>query len=231
MTVHKFRRPPGAPKEKFLNVEHSAPFMLVAILVLAHLGYTLLPAAQKEFMFSAMALGAFDGNIFIEDGRPLGNFVSLLTYGLLHVDWTHVLTNAGMILAFGVITARGAKNAARPLLRRFSRPSSVFLGIFLAGVILGGLAQWLLWFGLSTPGMAVVIGASGGGAALFASAGWAMGGKERMFAFGIITLAINAISVYLGAPLAWAAHVGGFVAGALLSPLWIRPSSVRGIVG
>ena len=229
MTVHKFRRPPGAPKEKFLNVEHSAPFVLVAILVLAHVVYNFLPAAQKDFVFNAMALGAFDGNIFVEGGRPLGNFASLLTYGLLHADWGHVLTNSGMILAFGVITARGARNAARPIWSRFSRPSSVFLGIFLAGVILGGLSQWLEWFALNQSG--ITIGASGGGAALFASTGWAMGGRERMIAFGIITLAVNALSVYLGVPLSWAAHIGGFAAGALLAPLWIRPSSVRGIMG
>lgn len=228
MTVHKFR-PPRRPKEKFLNVEHPAPFVLVSILVLAHLIFALLPIEQKNFMFLALALIAEDGDAFYVIGRPLGNFAPLITHTLLHGDWSHVLMNSGMILAFGVITARGAKNAARPVLRRFSRPALVFLGIFFAGAIVGGLGQWLLWFALGSSGIA--IGASGGGAALFASAGWAMGGRDRMLAFGIITLAFNAIAVAMGAPLAWAAHVGGFAAGALLAPLWIRPSSVRGMMG
>ena len=205
------------------NIDEPAPFMVAAILVLAHVGYILAPESFKNFVFEACVLGANKGHIFLEQ-RPLGNIPTLLTHALLHSGWTHVIMNSVFILVFGIITIRGAKRKDYPLLGRINRGSAVFLGIFILGAIGGGLAQWLYWALSGSSGVA--LGASTGGTALFASAGWALGGRQRMFAFGVVIVAFDFITIMTGSgnP-AWAGHLGGYLAGAALSPLWVKPNS------
>ncbi len=217
-------------KEPILNVEDPAPFWLAAVLVLCYVGFSFAPSGFKNFILSAAMLLAQQGHVML-DGRPLGNVSTLLTHTLIHSGWSHVLVNAGLILAFGVFTVRATKNMHIPVWGRFRRGALVFLTIFLAGAIMGGLAQWLLWIVTQSSGAA--LGASTGGAALFATTGWAMGGKNRLIIFGIIMLAYDmfviATSGMTGGMLnpAWAGHLGGFLAGAVLAPLLVTPGAAR----
>lgn len=213
-----------------LNVKEPAPLILAVILVLCYLGYVLAPDAVKQTIESATVLAARDGDVFLT-GRPIGNFATLFTHTLAHGNWTHVLMNAGFIFAFGVLTIRATKNAGRPIWKRVKRGPLVFLTIFLAGALLGGLAQWILW--IVTGGTGLAVGASTGGAALFACAGWALGGKERMFGFIAVMMAIDALVIFSGGGAsglhnpAWAGHLGGFIAGALLAPRLLDAGSVQ----
>ena len=181
------------------------------------------PRAFKEFIFQACVLGANDGHVLLDE-RPIGNFPTLLTHTLLHSGWSHVLMNAGFILVFGIITIRGVKLKDYPLFGRIKRGPAIFLAIFLLGAIGGGLAQWLYWVVSSSSGAA--LGASTGGAALFASAGWALGGRDRMFFFGVVVVAFDAISMVMGySNPAWAGHLGGYLTGAALAVFWVKPNS------
>ena len=78
------------------------------------------------------------------------------------------------------------------------------------------------------------LGASGGVSALFATMAWAMGGPKQLLKFGFGWLVINILMIFGGGLLtggggiAWAAHLAGFVAGAVLAPFLVRPNIVTG---
>ncbi len=217
MSVHPIR-----PKEPMLNVEDPAPFWLAAVLFLSYLGFTLAPASFQEFVYQACVLGANKGTVFL-DARPLGNLPTLLTHTLLHVSWGHVLMNSVFIVVFGIITIRGVQMKNVPLFGHIRRGSAIFLAIFLLGSIAGGLGQWLQWIVFESTGAA--LGASTGGAALFASAAWVIGGQKRLISFGIVLVVLDFANTLLGAHPAWAGHLGGYLAGAPLAMLWLRPNN------
>jgi len=82
--------------------------------------------------------------------RPLGvdalstQGLTLLGHALAHGDFMHLAMNSLFIMIFGVAIVR----AARIRGRRGDRPGravSVFLLLFILGVVGGGLAQWVEW--------------------------------------------------------------------------------------
>ena len=216
------RSPLRSQKEPMLNMEDPAPFWLVGILLLCHLAYVLAPNTFKEFVSQAGLLAANDGHVMLV-GRPLGNISTLITHTLLHAGWGHVLMNSGFILAFGIITIRGVKSKTIPIFGVARRGSAIFLAIFILGAIAGGLGQWLYWYVTGASGVA--LGAETGGAALFASAAWVIGGRKRLISFGVILGALEIFNILMGANPAWAGHLGGYLAGAALAILWVRPNS------
>ena len=166
----------------------------------------------------------------------LSNIVSLLGHGFLHGSWSHVLMNSGMIIVFGIATIRGIKmksqgfKKVQAIREKTVNPNLLFLSIFFAGVIIGGIFQWG-WWSLSNEVNAAAIGASGGASALFATTGWAVGGRDKMVQFGLGWGVINVIMVaaepILGVSLAWAAHIGGYVGGMIFAPLWVKANSTK----
>ena len=153
---------------------------------------------------------------------------SLFGHGFLHGSWTHLLMNIGMLVVFGVVTIQGVKLHATTRGRR-SNGIVEFFAIFLFAVVIGGLAQWLQWSVMNAQGSA--LGASGGVSGLFATAAWAMGGKKKMLQFGVGWLVINLVLIFAGelltggAGIAWASHLAGYAAGAMLAPFMVRPNS------
>jgi membrane associated rhomboid family serine protease len=159
---------------------------------------------------------------------------TLVTYALLHGSWTHLGLNCVWLVAFGSPVARRLGGA-----RTF---------IFSAGAaVVGALAQWA-WDPMSA---APVIGASAavsglmGGAArfVFSRGGLAMTAQDqtplaplfsvladpRVLTFIVVWLLTNLVfglaAVDIGlsdAPVAWIAHIGGFVFGLLALPLFER---------
>lgn len=205
-----------------LNIEDPAPFWLVVVLILSYLGYVLAPASFREFVYQACVLGANRGTVIL-DARPLGNVPTLLTHTLLHASWSHVLMNSAFILAFGIITIRGTKSKNVPLWGIARRGPAVFLAIFLLGAVAGGLGQWLQWIVFKESGIA--LGASTGGSALFACAAWVLGGQKRLLTFGIVLVGLDAFNIVMGGHPAWAGHLGGYLAGAALAVIWLKPKS------
>lgn len=209
-------------QEPMLNIEERAPLWLGGIMAVLHGLVTYGPVELARFIRETailVPLGAPD--------IPISHHVtSLLGAGFVHADWSHVLVNSGMIIAFAVITLRGvralAEDAGKP-----PRAELIFVIIFLCGVASGSLFQWA-WWSITDNISAASLGASGGGSALFATAAWAMGGRGRLLKFGMGWALINVIFVLAASifgPIAWPGHIGGYVIGALLAPYLVKPFS------
>lgn len=152
----------------------------------------------------------------------LQQFYGLVTHGLLHRDFNHLIMNSGGLLIFGLLTFRGVRERFG-----FGAKGLIFFWlIFWLGVAVGGLFQWAYW-AVMTPGYGSAVGASGGVSALFATAGWAIGGRDSMIKFGGAFVIMNALMVWGMGNIAWAAHAGGFIAGAGLAPHWVKPFSAK----
>ncbi len=147
---------------------------------------------------------------------PAQKYLTLLSSGFLHGGWMHVIVNAGMLLAFGTPVARTLGGG----------PIGVgkWLAVFLGAVVVGSIFYLVLKG--STGGPAV--GASGGVSGLMAAAmligpdGTVRSPLSRgfitftaIFAVANVLLALAGPWV-LGAGVAWEAHAGGYLAGAIL---------------
>ncbi len=100
-----------------------------------------LSGLRASFGLEALAVGP--NEVF----RP----ATLLTYGLLHYGWAHLLTNIVALAVVSPIVARGATEMG-------------LLTVFFGGIVCAGLAVWQ-WSG---PGL--VVGASGGAMAVLTAA-------------------------------------------------------------
>jgi len=201
-------------REPAFNISEPSIIVMIGVFILIHI--VKFAAGDLEYFYSQFALFPMDASL--PEVGPVRQALSLMSYGFLHADFNHLLMNSAGILIFGVITFRGVRAIIGPGRRGLIR----FWLIFWAGVVIGGLAQWAHWAAVNTE-FAIAVGASGGVSALFAAAGWAIGGRLRLFQFGLAWIALNIIMVYSMGNVAWAAHAGGFVAGALLAPYWVKP--------
>ncbi len=252
-----------------------APIVAVlAVLLLVHLVRQFIPDAWDDAAFSHLAFVpgrltfAFDrdrvvgammtlaaqgsegyrqasaGRFFLGDGSP--QLWTMVTYALLHADWTHVGLNGVWLLAFGT-----------PVARRTS--SGRFLALLATTALAGAAVQYLA----HPLDLAPVIGAS-------AAVSGCMGATLRfMFQPRVPTVALFDVALETGlpehrvpvqplraimtdrravtfliawfgtnllfglgsmsfglssGPIAWQAHIGGFCAGLLLFPLFDGPS-------
>ncbi|GGC71629.1 rhomboid family intramembrane serine protease [Chelatococcus reniformis] len=161
---------------------------------------------------------------------------TLLTYALLHASWTHVLLNSAWLLAFG-----------SPVARRFG--TARFLAFFAVSAVAGALAH-AIGHGMDVTPMVGASGAISGCMAAAArfifQRGVMLFGAERerihqaraqpllvllkdrrALLFMLSWFGINLLFGLAAGPLgitdsaiAWQAHIGGFVAGLLLFPLF-----------
>ena len=166
-------------------------------------------------------------------GVPVGNLLPLGTNIFLHAGWMHLVSNLWALWIFGD-NVEDRMGRAR------------FLAFYLLCGIAAGLTHWL-----PNPGSAIpAVGASGAIAGV-------MGAYLALFprstvitlipVFFYATVVELPAVLYLGiwglsqvwngtwalasaqdaAGVAWWAHVGGFAAGLLLHPLFLRPASAR----
>ena len=146
--------------------------------------------------------------------RP-GVFLPLVTYSALHLDLLHLLLNVGLLVAFGSLVERvlGAP---------------WFLLLFVVCAAAGALVQ----FGVMGGRPSTLIGASGAVYGMIGAAVplmfWSRSGYGWRKGFGFIAV-IMLLNIILGplsasfnlfgAPIAWEAHIGGFVLGLALGIL------------
>jgi len=215
------------PREPMFNFSEKLPAYLAGVFIAIQLLRIFLPGAVLN------TLG------YLGILRPLGSpgtdtlshAVSLVGHGFLHGGWGHVLVNSGMVIVFGIAVMRASRLHSAATSRPVA-PNRDFLLIFFAGVIVGGLFQWGWWAATNAQlDLTGAVGASGGASALFAAAGWAIGGRDKMIQFGIGWALINVVMVVaepiLGFNLAWPAHMGGYVGGMLLAPIILKANSTN----
>lgn len=234
--------PPHAPNPPAINVP-LVVVLTIAVLALVHLvRVEVLSQTQDVWTLLNFAMipdcyRASDDVCVLRE--PWANVVSPLSHAFLHGDWTHFLTNAVWLLAFGTPVARRI-GAAR----------------FLVFCAFGAAAGALLFDVLNPSLLAPMIGASGvvsalmGAAARFALSGgaarWGEGAyvprltlreslTDRTVLFFIVIFFVTNVALGSGAAfllgeggaIAWEAHVGGFLFGLLAFDLFDRASQRR----
>lgn len=212
--------------EPFFNFSEPMPAFVAGGLIVSFIALRYLP-----FVWEALApLVVLRPYGFLGTSLPEQLF-SLVGHGFAHGGWSHVLMNSGMIAVLGVATVKGARLFSVEQGRRRS-PSLVFLTILIFGIVLGGVSEWLWWIATNAPlgvNAPAAVGASGGASALLATAGWALGGRAKMFQFALgwvlINLAMVVAGPFIGLNIAWAAHLGGFLGGMVLAPVMIKANS------
>ena len=148
-----------------------------------------------------------------------GRLWILLTSLFLHASWPHVLMNSVAILAFGSPAAR--------LMGTNVRGAAAFFAFFLVCGVLASLG-----FVAADPGDVVpVVGASGAVSALLGGASRLIQGQGRIgsmfgstvlgmaLAWAIANVVLGVFGLTPGAggmPVAWQAHLAGYLAGVLL---------------
>jgi len=213
---------------------------LIAVLTALHgLRIWLPPARAQDLAIEYGLVPARYSRAFLESrmldpGTVWDRAIPFVSYIGLHNDWTHLAINCLWLLAFGPIVAR-----------RFGAT------LFLAFFILCGIAGGLTYLAFAWGSEVAVIGASGAISGLMAAAlrmlpgqsPWAVPGatplapifSRQMLIFTGTLVAINVLTVVSGlsvggetGQVAWQAHLGGFVAGLLLSGPFdsLRPRSV-----
>jgi membrane associated rhomboid family serine protease len=146
--------------------------------------------------------------------------VPLFTIAFVHSDWVHVGLNSAMLLGVGkpvfgyLERARGGRSR---------RTVELFLFLFFVSVAGGSLAHLLANYPVGQP----AVGASGGVSGLIAAVLLGQQGlATRLFSRPFLTASVlflvaNLVLAFigpamLGAGIAWQAHIGGYVAGALV---------------
>lgn len=197
-------RPP--PRELILLAGVIA--LVEIVLTMADRGLVFDPSLRgRAYMAGAFWSGLLRGATPVFDLQPYAMFVS---HALLHGGPLHLAMNLAVLLGLGRFVAdRYGAGAVLP--------------VFLAGAVAGGAA-----FGLLSASPVPMVGASG---AVFAFLGvWTVADWRRLRARGastgpiltrvLVLVGMNvAMFVALSGFLAWQAHLGGFLAGALAGVL------------
>ena len=204
----------------------NAPLLVIVVavvLILLHAAFEFSPPIQQlaisyDYALAPQRFWAPAGSPDVYPDAAAG-LLTLLSSGLLHADWLHVLVNSMMLLALGTPVARAlGSNFAS---------AALWMLLFLVSVI-GGSALYLALANVDSP---YLIGASGGVSGLFAAAFLIdpRGGKlplwSRSFvgmtvAFAIANAALVLVAPFmLGTGVSWEAHAGGYIAGALMMAL------------
>jgi membrane associated rhomboid family serine protease len=197
---------------------------LIAVLVASHALRLFIGAPVDRFALIAGDLAA-------------GRIGGLLTYQFVHANWIHVLMNTAFVLAFGPPVAR--------YLGATTQGAAAFFAFFLAcgAAAAGGfglLADLLAASRGAAPTWAL-LGASGAASGLMGASARLIQGRGRLGSmFGPKVVAMTASWIIInailglsgltpgagGAPVAWEAHIFGYVAGLLTIGLFGRIASV-----
>lgn len=205
------RSNPGkTPSEPVINLPPVVKALCLVLLVIALVQW-LIPEEMNEniivrFGFvSARWSGALPFDFYAA--------LSPLTHMFLHGGWLHVLMNVGMLMAFGAAIEKTA-GARR------------FLALYIACGLVGAFAQFIVNMQSVMP----MIGASGAISGLFGAVLLSLHNnnnlpgeknpKRLVILVGVWILTSVLFGLFglpgAGGDIAWATHIGGFLAGMLL---------------
>jgi membrane associated rhomboid family serine protease len=200
----------GAPvREPAINVRWPVGLLVLA-LILAHVARVLSGGDIGTF-----ALTSTD----VTDGR----WTALVTHLFVHGGWAHLAMNSVFILAFGAPVAG--------FLGTGWRGGMVFLAYFLVCGVIAGAAYTAMAEVLAAPKPWGLVGASGAASGLMGAAMRLIEGRGGLgpivsrriagvtIAWIVVNLVLGVTGLTPGAagvPVAWQAHVFGYLAGLLL---------------
>ena len=158
-------------------------------------------------------IGALVPAYIMNHPSPLGGWSPWLFHIFVHAGWMHLAFNTLALLAFG-------SAALRPFGESLKGQGG-FLLFFLICAVAGAGAQVAVDPGSEIP----MVGASTALSGCIAAAGWVSGGWRGMLRLAAPWLIINVILAFVGTQMwisiAWAGHLGGLIAGAILYPVFV----------
>jgi membrane associated rhomboid family serine protease len=205
---------PG-PRQAIFNRQPAVVLILGGAIAAAHLVRSLAPPAQAEQISERYAVVP----LAYEGGLRADNLAPLIAHVFVHAGWFHLIFNLVLFMAVsGTLVRRlgtGVDGAAR------------FLAMFFACAVISALT----FVALNRGSPVGAIGASGAICGIFSA--YLMGARwdwrasirdRQVLSAGAWFLALNvglaAIVRQTGVmPIAWEAHLGGFIAGVVLFPL------------
>lgn len=214
---------PAIPSDQSRQPIINAPLLVVLMAGLLVALHALITFSSSQDQFRVMwDYAVFPARFWAPAGSPevypdhISGLITLVSTALLHADWMHVIVNSLMLLAFGTPVARAFGNDVRGW--------GLWMMLFVGSVVAGSA----LYLALADANAPYLIGASGGTSGLMAAAflldPW--GGKRPLWAhqfvsFSVVFALINVLLVFaapyaLGMVISWEAHLGGYVAGAIL---------------
>lgn len=192
-------------------------------------GSLLLLCASLAGAYAAEMWFGRDGAIaafgFTQEDLTGASWWRIFTALFVHANLLHVVMNTGFVLALGGPPAR--------IFGPSWRGGAVYLGFFLACGAIASLFHALI----EQHGDWILVGASGAAAGLFGATARIIEGEGvvgpllgRRFlgmaaswmAFNMIFLIPVVSDLLAGGPVSWQAHIGGFIAGALLVGVFQR---------
>jgi membrane associated rhomboid family serine protease len=206
-------RPTPPARQPILNVPPITKALLI-VNVAVHVLRLLLPADLDDALVSTFAF--IPARYAPADGFAWPAVVDPVTYQFLHANLIHLGVNMLALLAFGSGVERRIGGWR-------------MLVFFLVCGVVSAFAHLAAY--PSSP--EAIVGASGAISGLFGGVlrlqfGAAPGGRRGLWAIIILWIAVNFVVGQTsmpgtdGAPIAWVAHLGGFVAGLLLFDLAAR---------
>ena len=213
---------PGAPppRQPMFNVPPTV-LALIGVNVVVHL--VTLGLAQDAFVWVLIHLAFIPVRYSAEGLGGWAAWAGPLSHQFLHGGWLHLVMNMVMLAAFG-----------SPLERVIGRRRMLVLYL-LSGVI-GAFTHFALFPDSNVP----VVGASGSISGLFGAVLWLMARPNqwgqrslRFWPAALIWVAISVAIGFTGMPgaaagqIAWAAHLGGFVAGVVIMMAILRWARLR----
>jgi len=216
----------GAPRrrERFFNLPPIVTWTAIGLLGLYFL-FVLLPPDMRQqviwdFAFVPARFGALPPEYAnVPHSSALWGVLTMVTHTGLHGGLMHVGFNVAWLMAFGTVVARVGGTRG-----------------FVAVYVIGAMAGALLFWAMHPEELIPVVGASGAISALMGAAvrflygpGLARLTDPRVLTFTAIWLAINLVFGLGGfqiggqsGQIAWEAHMGGYFAGLLIIPYFIR---------
>jgi len=194
---------------------NTTPTVLVLLAINAgiHFLRMLLPGQWDAFIG---LIGAFSPPLWLSVIMGEGNhwgyglLFSPIIYAFLHADLLHLMINMGFLLAFGTAVERRLGQGR-------------FLYLYCLCAVCGASASLAVYF--LTLEQTFMVGASGAISGLFGAV-LCISNRRKWVAFAAF-IVINLVIGYTGLPsmgqvraVAWEAHIGGFLAGYLLFPLF-----------
>ncbi|MBL4907735.1 MAG: rhomboid family intramembrane serine protease [Sneathiella sp.] len=192
-----------------------ATMYLVASLIVAHILLTVTSVDTVQWVYEALAFNVGQLTLVLENPSWLGVsavFLTLNSHLFLHHDFMHLLINAFMLLAFGTMVER-----TYGIVR--------YLTMFLICGWVGALSEYIV--SASDPAT-MLYGASGAVFGMMGVTTWILLpklGMRKVIAFASVMMGLNLVIGLTplgsmlageGATISWAAHLGGFLCGALL---------------
>lgn len=214
--IIEFKTPPSNKPQKpahppLLNLPPVTKALLVVMIAIHAILYLAVsPETRAEMIFTfGFIPSIWTGNEFLD--VPQLSVLSPLSYMFLHGNWMHIAMNGAMLMAFGagVEKIMGGKK-------------------YLLFFILCGLISLLPELLIHPASQYPIIGASGAESGLFAailiilqSEGRLPTGKYGIWPFAILWIGISVLfglfgGLMAGGPIAWLAHLGGFIGGFIL---------------